>query len=454
MKRICTFLVILVALFLVGCARTPGTEVFRFEVRSYELTIGEKVQLDLIMGSHVDEEVVFEILDESSAIKIVETKNDSVIIEALEVGAAEFKAYLKNTVNVNDVIVVTVSNPKVDYIDLTAEKNEMYVGENLQVVAKGSSLIEGFTPKFVYATSNKKIATVDENGLVTAVGGGKVEITAYEENDPSLYKTFAINVKYVEAAELVIEETEIDLFVGDTYKIKGVAYDANGLSNTVSQTFKYVNTQTKKISVNDEGVVKGIDAGTVTITVNAGSVKEKITFNIVYKNEIEGDELVLINGFNTATSFSEYFGVKNLSAKVVSGDASIIELSSKDAKVKGVKTGSVKVNLTNGTVSKDVTIKVINVSYGGSDVFKNNISKLSMPWSSVEANDNKVECALSINDGETELDFELFSSNEDVFKVEKTEDGFKLDVINTGISTLKIVCGNFVKEFVITIENK
>ena len=30
----------------------------------------------------------------------------------------------------------------------------------------------------------------------------------------------------------------------------------------------------------------------------------------------------------------------------------------------------------------------------------------------------------------------------------------KLDVINTGISTLKIVCGNFVKEFVITIENK
>lgn len=454
MKRICTFLVILVALFLVGCARTPGTEVFRFEVRSYELAIGEKVQLDLIMGSHEDEEVVFEILAESSAIKIVETKKDSVVIEALEVGTAEFKAYLKNTVNVNDVIVVTVSNPKLDYINLSAEKNEIFVGETIQVEAKGSSLIEGFAPKFVYTTSNKKIATVDENGLVTAVGGGKVEIIAYEENDPSLYQTYAINVKYGEAAELKIEETEVNLKVGDTYKIKGVAYDANGNSNTVSQLFKYINPQTKKLNVNDEGVVRGLDAGSVTITVSAGKVSQKVTFNIEYKTEIEGDELVLIKGANTATSFSEYFGVKNLSAKVVSGDASIIELSSKDTKVKGANTGSVVVNLTNGTVSKDVTISVIDMSFGDNSVFKKNSTKITINWSTVEATDNKYECPLSINDSEKALDFELFSSNEDVFKVEKTEDGFKLDVINTGISTLKIVSGNFVKEFIITIDNK
>ena len=60
MKKICAFLLVLVAVFLVGCAKTPGTEVFRFEVRSYELTVGESVQLDLILGSHEGEEVVFE----------------------------------------------------------------------------------------------------------------------------------------------------------------------------------------------------------------------------------------------------------------------------------------------------------------------------------------------------------------------------------------------------------
>ena len=451
MKRICTFLVILVALFLVGCARTPGTEVFRFEVRSYELTVGEKVQLDLIMGSHVDEEVVFEILDESSAIKIVETKNDSVVIEALEVGAAEFKAYLKNTVNVNDVIVVTVSNPKLDYIDLTAEKNEIFVGETVQVVAKGSSIIEGFTPKFVYATSNKKIATVDENGLVTAIGGGKVEVIAYEESDPSLYQTFALNIKYVEVAELKIDETEVELKVGETYKIKGIAYDANGNSNTVNQIFKYNATPLKKVNITDEGVVKGLDAAKVTITVTAGNQKEKVTINVTYKDEIEGDELVLINGQTNAVSFSEHFGVKNLSAKVVSGDASIIELSSKDTKVKGVKTGSVIVNLTNGTVSKEVTIKVINVSYGDSNSFKNSVSKFTLKWQDIEKSDNIVDVNFTIDDGQNPLEYEVFSSNEDVFKVEKTEEGFKLDILNIGISTVKIVSGNFVKEFTITI---
>ena len=454
MKKICAFLLVLVAVFLVGCAKTPGTEVFRFEVRSYELTVGESVQLDLILGSHEGEEVVFEIVDDNPAIETVETYETAVKIKAKEVGTAEFKAYLKETENVNDVIVITVSNPKLDYINLSAEKSEIFVGEQVKVEAIGSSLVEGFTPTFAFETSNKKIATVDENGLVTAVGGGKVEIVAYEKNDPTLYQTISLNVKYVETASLVIEETNVDLKVGDTYKIKAVAYDDKGNTNTVSQLFKYIVTPSKKVSISDEGVVKGIDAGTVTINVTSGTKKEKLTINVTYKDEIESDELVLINGLSSAISFSEHFGVKNLSAKVISGDAETIVLSSKDTKVKGVKTGEVVVNLTNGTVSKDVTIKVIDFQIEKDQIFKVGTGKVSFNWSEIEVENNVVESGLKLYSAEKELEFQVSSSNEDVFKASVTEDGFKLDVINTGVATLKITSGSFEREFVITIANK
>lgn len=455
MKRICTFLLILVAVFLLGCAKTPGTEVFRFEVRSYELTIGEEVQLDLIMGSHEGEEVVFEVLDGSSAIEIVEEYEDAVKIKAKEVGTAEFKAYLKEANNTNDVIVVTVKNPSVDYIELTAEKYELFVGETVKVKAKGSSLDEGFTPEFVYETSNKKIATVDENGLVTAVGGGKVQIIAHEKNDSNLYQAIEINVKYGVVAELKLEETSASIKVGETYKIKGIAYDANGSSNTVKQTFTYTVTPTKKVSITDEGVVKGLDEGTVTITVTAGTQKQKLTLDVSYKTEIEKDELVLINGQSTAVSFSEYFAVKGLSAKYVSGDAETIVLSSKDTKVKGVKVGSVVVNLTNGSVSKDVTITVVNLTFGNETVFKNNtLTKLTLNWTDVEKTDNIVESELLLTGADGDLEYEVSSSNEDVFKTVKTDEGFKLEIINIGISTLKIVAGNFVKEITITVDSK
>ena len=57
MKRIYAFVLILVALLLVGCATTPGTEVFRFEMREVNLVVGEEKELDLILGTHKEETI-------------------------------------------------------------------------------------------------------------------------------------------------------------------------------------------------------------------------------------------------------------------------------------------------------------------------------------------------------------------------------------------------------------
>ena len=75
-------------------------------------------------------------------------------------------------------------------------------------------------------------------------------------------------------------------------------------------------------------------------------------------------------------------------------------------------------------------------------------------WTDVEKTDNIVESELLLTGADGDLEYEVSSSNEDVFKAVKTDDGFKLEIINIGISTLKIVAGNFVKEITITVDSK
>lgn len=62
--------------------------------------------------------------------------------------------------------------------DLTVEKDELYVGESTTASAKR----DGEAISVKWTTSDEKIATVDENGVITAVAAGDVTITATPED--------------------------------------------------------------------------------------------------------------------------------------------------------------------------------------------------------------------------------------------------------------------------------
>ncbi len=457
MKKICTFLLILVAVFLVGCAKTPGTEVFRFEVRELNLTVGDQKQLDLILGSHEGEAVVFEILNGSTAVKIVEEYEDAVVIKAVEAGETSFKAMLKDSNNVNDVIVISVSNPKSNLIQVLPEGNPttiVYMGETLQLTAVASSLTEGYTPDWVFETSNKRIVSISENGLVTSVGVGTAYITVYDAKDPEFVAKKIINVSYRPTSYIEVPEKTVNIKSGEVYKVEAVAYDAEGSSENASQNFTYKSSRTNVASVNAEGQVTGVGAGTSVITIEsynaitATTVTTKVTVNVTYRTEIERDSITLAVG--DSDTLTKYFWVKDLEGSIVSGDEGVISFVNNSPKrIKAEKVGSVVLNLTAGDVSKEVTINVVEC-VSSSEVLSKSSAKLT--WTALEETDMQHKFTLTLNDANGALDYEVSSSNENIVKIEKTEEGLVLTVFVEGIVTIKLTSGDFVKETLLTIE--
>lgn len=88
---------------------------------------------------------------------------------------------------------ITVAGAKVKKITIEG-KGKMKVGET-------QTLIASILPEFAenkdlkWKSSSRKIATVDENGVVTALKKGKVTITATAQDGSKVTGTFTIKVK-------------------------------------------------------------------------------------------------------------------------------------------------------------------------------------------------------------------------------------------------------------------
>ena len=82
----------------------------------------------------------------------------------------------------HEEIQITVNNKVLSSVELRLEKNEIPAGQktNSTITARlndGSSINLKDTV-IVYSSSNEEVATVDENGTVTAIAGGEVDIAA------------------------------------------------------------------------------------------------------------------------------------------------------------------------------------------------------------------------------------------------------------------------------------
>ena len=120
-----------------------------------------------------------------------------------------------------------------------------------------------------FESGNTKVATVSSKGVVKGVKAGTAVITAKVGNATATCKVT------VKASTIKFAKASVTIYKGKTATVKATA--------TPSATVKYTSSNTKIATVNSKtGVVKGIKAGTVTITAKAGSLKT--TCKVVVKN--------------------------------------------------------------------------------------------------------------------------------------------------------------------------
>ena len=169
------------------------------------------------------------------------------------------------------IVTVTATRP-VESISLNHDaKTFTKAGETLQLTA--TIYPDSATNKTVtWKSSDKTVATVDESGLVTAVGNGTANITATTE-DGNFKATCQVTVEIPELT-LSLDKSELTLTQTE---------EQQKLTATVSDTEEkvtWLSSDPFVATVTRDGTVTAIANGTATITASAGDKTVSCTVEV------------------------------------------------------------------------------------------------------------------------------------------------------------------------------
>lgn len=137
--------------------------------------------------------------------------------------------------------------------------------------------LEANQNKISWSSSDENIATVDQNGNVTAVLGGDVIITVQSEDGTNIKKEFPIHInRHPEEIELNYEE--YSLYVDETVQLKVNIYP----EDTTNKDVIWKSYNESVVSVNEEGQVKAVGVGEAKIEVTTvdGGLKKSCIINV------------------------------------------------------------------------------------------------------------------------------------------------------------------------------
>lgn len=250
-----------------------------------------------------------------------------------------------STYEVKDVTaVITTKNVSV-YPGKTAKINVKYTNTTAQTTK-------------VWSSSNTKVATVDQNGVVKGVKAGKAKITLTVQNPgdaQALVLSKDVTVKqYVTSIKLNAAKKTI--YNGKSFTLKATVNPKNAANKAVT----YKSSNRKIATVTSKGVVKGIKPGRVVITVTAKDGSKKVAKCTVTVKAQKATKLK-ISAKKTTTLKKKGASVKikatlypsntyNKLIKVSSSKKGIVKLSA--SKIKSGKTVTVKATKKGSTVVK------------------------------------------------------------------------------------------------------
>ena len=243
-------------LFGAGCAKEPTA--IQLSPASLSLTEGESAG---ITAKVLPEDARYMgITWTSSNAKVATVSNGRVT--AVGVGSATITA---STEGVSGTASVTVKAKTVNVTGVTLDKTTLELTEGESQTLKATVAPENATDKSVtWSSSATNIATVDANGKVTAVAAGTATITV-KTNDGGKTATCAVTVKakIVSVAGVSLDKTTLELTEGESQTLKATVAPENATDKSVTWSSSATNIAT----VDANGKVTAVAAGTATITV-------------------------------------------------------------------------------------------------------------------------------------------------------------------------------------------
>lgn len=180
-------------------------------------------------------------------------------------------------------------------VEFTSQPQEIEIGSTGQLTFEvrdaSGTLLDPDDVNVTFSSSSEAVATVTAAGLVTPVAPGTATITIQAG---TLSDTVTVTV-VPEISSIVIADTELDLITDETLGFDVTVLDAEG-DPVVDPVLTFTSSDTNIVSVDDEGNVTGISAGSATITVEGGGESDAIDVTV-----LAGTSDVLTLGGNSFT---------------------------------------------------------------------------------------------------------------------------------------------------------
>ena len=158
-------------------------------------------------------------------------------------------------------------------VDVYVPVSSISLSANLLSLSKGASAVltatvspeDAMDKSVQWNSDNPSIATVDQNGKVTAINGGRAKITASAGGFTASCTVICVNIP---VTAVVLNKTSLSLAKGSSKKLTATVSPSDATDNTV----KWSSDNPSVATVDQNGQVTAVNAGNAVITASAGDI--------------------------------------------------------------------------------------------------------------------------------------------------------------------------------------
>ena len=206
-----------------------------------------------------------------------------------DVSASGYNCRIKAYTDKRDT--TTPADVKVSRITLSASTGLALTKGQTQKLTATVAPANATNKTVTWKTSDKNVATVSENGLVTAVGGGDATITCTAKDGSNVKATCKVTVT-VPVSGIQLSQTSAALTVGDTLTLTKTIYP----SDATNQAVTWTSSSDAVASVDSNGKITAKTAGSAVITCKSVSDSSVVGIcNVTVKAKVQPPSEIKVN---------------------------------------------------------------------------------------------------------------------------------------------------------------
>ncbi len=183
-------------------------------------------------------------------------------------------------------------------VQLGREALDMYEGDTFKLTATVLPVNTTDSKDISWSSNNEAVATVSEDGTVTAKSVGTAVITATSTNGKTASCTVTVEKKLIPITEVSLSESAVGIIEGNTHKLTATVLPEN---TTDSKSISWSSNNEAVATVSEDGTITAKSVGTAVITATSTNGKTADCTVTVSKKEIPITEVYLDKSSATLT---------------------------------------------------------------------------------------------------------------------------------------------------------